>query len=124
MSRWSLQLVAAAAIVSAASADPRQPDSVSGGKVVFTQPSPKKPVGALASPYIYLNRCLGGCTITGGGTNDARTNSSVIPAAGQYVLTEFANSFGQTNATATKGTCLNPDGTTGAPVTTCTDDAG
>jgi hypothetical protein len=77
---------------------------------------------AKISPYLYLNRCIGGCPITGGTTNDARMNQSSIPAPGSYTVGEFANVFGQTTTTATKGTCLAPDGTEAMPATTCTAD--
>ena len=35
----------------------------------------------LVSPYLYLNRCSGGCVVHGG-VNDARAYSSSIPCNG------------------------------------------
>jgi hypothetical protein len=56
------------------------------------------------SPFLYLNRCKGGCTVhSDGATNDARTQMSAIPGPGTYTIGEFANAFGQTGTT---GTCL------------------
>ncbi len=82
------------------------------------------------SPYIFLNRCIGGCTVTGGGTDDARIQQSSLPcpnpdcstgacncpggASGTWTIHEFTNAFGQIGA---NGTCLG-DGTT-----QCTSDA-
>jgi hypothetical protein len=95
----------------------------------FTQREP----AALISPFIYLNRCVGGCPIvgtnssscaamTGIGQSDARANKSGIPAAGNYTITEFANGFGQ-KGVAGMGTCLAADGSMATPMTTCTADA-
>lgn len=41
---------------------------------------------------LYLNRCTGGCTITKGGLNDARSHISTIPdgTATTYAISEFA----------------------------------
>jgi hypothetical protein len=40
---------------------------------------------------IFLNRCVGGCTIKFGTTNDARTHTSTIPnGSGMFQMTEFA----------------------------------
>jgi hypothetical protein len=82
------------------------------------------------SPYIYLDRCIGGCTVTGGATDDARVQRSSMPCAapdcstgfcfcpggssGTWTIHEFTNAYGQTGA---NGTCLG-DGTT-----QCTSDA-
>ncbi|MFT3697275.1 MAG: hypothetical protein QM831_29295 [Kofleriaceae bacterium] len=52
------------------------------------------------SPYLYLNRCVGGCTINGGSINDARQHDSTIPPAGTYQISEFANDTGMTGAAA------------------------
>ena len=70
----------------------------------------------LASPYLFLNRCRGGC-IVNGGFDDARTMSSSIPcsgtancggggcqctggSAGTYVIEEFKDAAGNTGAAA------------------------
>jgi hypothetical protein len=42
-----------------------------------------------APKIIYLNRCIGGCTVTGGDHNDARTQTSLIPDAGPHAISEF-----------------------------------
>src|SRR5215831_4871474 len=76
---------------------------------------------AEVSPYIYLNRCMGGCTVTGAGINDARNQQSTIPPPGTYTVGEFANKFGQTQ-TSGMGTCLNPGGS-GTGVTCAADAA-
>lgn len=41
---------------------------------------------------LFLNRCAGGCTITKGGINDAKSNISQIPdgSASEYFVSEFA----------------------------------
>lgn len=116
MSRWlsvsSSVVVVLAALTGSAAADER--------KIVPTSPSlfTPHPADAKISPYLYLNRCSGGCSITGGGNNDARSNMSSIPTAGSYTVTEFANQFGQLG---TNGTCLAPDGS--QTTTLCTNDA-
>ena len=52
------------------------------------------------SPYLYLNRCSGGCAISGASINDARTNQSTIPTAGAHIISEFQNAQDQTGAMA------------------------
>jgi hypothetical protein len=79
------------------------------------------PAATSESPVIYLNRCIGGCTIEGAGKNDARANQSSIIASGTHTLGEFANQFGQTTTTPTHGTCLDPTGS--VTTTTCNVDA-
>ncbi len=66
-----------------------------------------RPVGATISPYIYLNRCTGGCSVQAGSMNDARTNTSTIPKMGAgcpgfptCVINEYQNADGQTGAAA------------------------
>lgn len=56
---------------------------------------------ATISPYIYLNRCTGGCSISAGTLNDARTNTSSIPKMGSgcpgyptCVVQEYQNGAG------------------------------
>jgi hypothetical protein len=56
-----------------------------------------------AQPVIYLNRCVGNCTVIGGGANDARSMMSSIPPAGNYTLHEFTNYAGQVGSA---GTCV------------------
>jgi MYXO-CTERM domain-containing protein len=53
-----------------------------------------------AVPYLYLNRCTDGCTITGGTINDASAGATSIPPPGTYKVSEFATSAGDTGAPA------------------------
>ncbi len=39
---------------------------------------------------IYLDRCVGGCTVYSGENDDATTNTSSIPSGGPYTLAAFA----------------------------------
>jgi hypothetical protein len=52
------------------------------------------------SRVIYLERCVGGCRVTGGDVNDARTLTSSIPSSGSYNITEFEDALGNRGATA------------------------
>src|SRR5690606_1274255 len=78
-------------------------------------PATASAIGEL-SPLLYLNRCRGDCTITGG-IDDARAMSSSLPcnggascgggscfcsgsAEGTYTIKEFENYLGQTGADA------------------------
>jgi hypothetical protein len=122
MSRWSLQLLAAVAIVGSASAEPKT-GYVQNGKATTEHPAPSQPLAASISPYLYFNRCLGGCSVKSAGINDARTNDSVIPPGGSYVLKEFTNSFGQNSLASPKGTCIMADWSAVSPATTCNADA-
>lgn len=54
---------------------------------------------AAVSSVVYLNRCVGGCTITGAGNDDARTGSSRIASSGSHTVTEFTAN-GMTGADA------------------------
>jgi MYXO-CTERM domain-containing protein len=71
---------------------------------------------AVESPYIYLNRCVGGCVVTGGQGNDARQQHTSIPPAGTYTISEFTNYGGVTGA---NGNCVGGSKDT----TACTMDA-
>src|SRR5687767_10351521 len=47
---------------------------------------------AQTAQVLYFNRCRGGCTITAGATDDARTHVSTIPRGDDgivYTMTEF-----------------------------------
>ena len=64
-------------------------------EVVVTPLSAFTPHAAKISPFLYLNRCSGGCTIHGStGTNDARTQTSSIPNPGTYTVGEFQTGTG------------------------------
>src|ERR1041385_4421443 len=41
------------------------------------------------SPYLYLNRCTGGCVVHGTQIDDARQNNSAIPSPGDHTITEY-----------------------------------
>src|SRR5687767_7619805 len=77
-----------------------------GSHVVSVEPlSAFTEKAATISPYIYLNRCTGGCNVMQSSMNDARTNQSTIPKMGSgcpgyptCVVQEFQNSAGMTGA--------------------------
>ena len=122
-------VVGVVALAGSAAAEPQPSPNMSwiptelGTRATVDTPVEKfTPHASQISPYLYLNRCINGCTVTGSGANDARSQMSTIPAPGTYHIGEFANVFGQTTLTSTTGTCLNPDGT--STMTTCTNDAG
>jgi hypothetical protein len=56
--------------------------------------------GAEAAPYLYLDRCSGGCTIVGATVNDASMHATTIPKPGTYTVGEFATVEGATGAAA------------------------
>jgi len=58
------------------------------------------PVVPQVSPYLYLNRCTGGCVVHGGTSNDARTQHSSIPPTGDYNIGEFATATGLIGSSA------------------------
>jgi len=70
--------------------------------VIERPPSAFQPFVRLSgeSPYIYLNRCVGGCEVTGGQTNDARDLESDIPPSGQFLIDEFTDGSGNTGSAA------------------------
>ncbi len=81
----------------------RRPPTLRGTTHLVQVESPDAftPTGATISPYIYLNRCTGGCNVMAGGLNDARTNQSTIPKMGSgcpgyptCVVQEFQNAAG------------------------------
>lgn len=71
-------------------------------KVVVLQPPETFSTPALTetSNVLYVNRCSGGCIITGNGQNDAVQNYSSILPDGQHVLDEYQNFNRQTGAAA------------------------
>jgi hypothetical protein len=66
---------------------------------VDTPPEAFQTISGTAS-YLYLNRCSGGCTITGAATNDASMQWTTIPAPGSYVVGEFTNAAGDVGTAA------------------------
>jgi len=55
---------------------------------------------AVISPTIYLERCIGGCSVHRGTDNDSRSNTSTIPKVQNAVISEFVNGQGQRGAAA------------------------
>lgn len=57
---------------------------------------------ASISNVLYLERCVGGCTIHRGGVNDARTNTSTIPqgSGSTFTVDEFKNAARQAGGAA------------------------
>ena len=85
--RWLPWLVALAIPAAPAAAEPTV-------RAVVVQPRAAFHPTATESPFIYLNRCRGGCSVTGGSTNDARQQESSIPRPGTYTIGEFSNFMG------------------------------
>ncbi len=52
------------------------------------------------SNVLYLNRCSGGCMVTGGTTNDARNHTSTYIEPGPHVLSEYQNNAKQIGTAA------------------------
>ncbi|MBS1119643.1 MAG: hypothetical protein H6Q90_1871 [Deltaproteobacteria bacterium] len=67
---------------STATATPRKT-----GLVVI--PAASAPIDVVPNT-IFVNRCVGGCTIKFGTIDDARTHTSTIPTGGTHAVTEFA----------------------------------
>src|SRR5690606_8752003 len=86
---WLLALI----VARTAGAEPRR-------IAVDTPPEAFSRKQAAVAPYLYLNRCSGGCAITGGTVNDATMHLSNIPKEGSYTVSEFENAAGETGAAA------------------------
>lgn len=56
--------------------------------------APAQAESAAISNVLYLERCRGGCVITKGSANDARTNTSTIPANATSMVSEFVSASG------------------------------
>ena len=83
-------------VASGAAADPAHVRAVVETPVeAFTNP-----VVPQVSPYLYLNRCTGNCIVHGGTSNDARSQHSSIPPAGDYTVGEFTDAMGESGAAA------------------------
>jgi hypothetical protein len=52
------------------------------------------------SNVLWINRCSGGCNVTGGTVNDARQHISTYITPGPHVLGEYKNNEGQTGTAA------------------------
>ena len=133
--RWLPCLFALASSAAPAGAEP-------GVRAVVVQPPTAFHPAATESPFVYLNRCRGGCTVTGGNMNDARQQESSIPKPGTYTIQEFTNFMGSVgvngncdqgsklgmpctaDATCMGDTCNTAAGTcTGNAAVPCTSDA-
>ena len=111
--RWPWNLGGALALTvvlgSSALAAPNRPlphhAHVNGlGTSCVTVPMPESaftPHLGEVSRVLYLERCVGGCTVRGGAINDARTMTSAIPQTGSMAsFPEFTNHLGETGAAA------------------------
>jgi len=110
----SLGIAAFVAIAVTAHADPKQPTKLSdfpngtwiGGETSHTWMVVTPPEAFNSSPpfevsnVLYLNRCIGGCAVTGGTTNDARQHISTYITMGPHVVSEYKNNAGATGAAA------------------------
>jgi hypothetical protein len=85
-------LLALLLLAATASAEPRR-------VAVDTPPEAFKTVAGTAT-YLYLNRCTGGCPITGATTNDAAAQWTTIPAPGSYTVGEFTTAAGDSGTAA------------------------
>lgn len=97
-------LAAAAAVAeptSTTTSSPETSPAQTGQRVVVPTPAEAFVPHAQISSTLYLERCIGDCTINGGGINDARTNTSSIPSGpGPYTIAEFRGSGGSTGTAA------------------------
>ncbi|MDQ3364797.1 MAG: Ig-like domain-containing protein [Myxococcota bacterium] len=69
--------------------------ALAGPKPTTMKIPPQVGEHAAAAQVLYFNRCVGGCTVTKGSTNDARTRSSTIPNGAQgdtFTLSAFRHS--------------------------------
>lgn len=92
-------VVVLAAWAGSAFADPPRLNAGEGQRAIVERVRPPGAIPAGAAHYLYLNRCSGGCTVTGG-ADDARSMTSSIAVAGTHPMTEFQNDAGQTGAAA------------------------
>ena len=90
MARW---LWLALLLTGTASAEPRR-------VAVDTPVEAFAPHDGVAAPYLFVNRCSGGCPITGASMNDASQHMTTIPAMGSYTVQEFATAAGDAGAAA------------------------
>lgn len=80
------------------------PDLEGLGTPCVTVPMPPQaftPHAGQISSILYLERCVGGCTVRGASVNDARAMTSAIPNPGTMnAFPEFANHLGETGPAA------------------------
>ena len=105
----ALTLVAAAASAEPTSttADPGQaaqlpPEGLARKVVMMPDSAFVTNPHAQISQILYIERCVGGCTVNKGGVNDARTNTSTIPegTTSSFTIDEFKNAARQSGAAA------------------------
>lgn len=76
-------------------------DGVPQRRLTVDTPVAAAPAALTESRYtIFLERCVGGCTVRFGANNDARTNTSSIPKQPTSLIGEFMNSQQQRGAAA------------------------
>lgn len=84
------------AVPSAGAAEPRRVAVDTPVEAFTAHPAAVPPVATV----LFVNRCSGGCAITGGAVHDAKSHISTIPPMGSYTIAEFKNSTGQTGTAA------------------------
>jgi hypothetical protein len=89
------------ALVGSASAEPadHRLNFGEGKRLTIEGVRPPTAIPATSSHYIYLNRCSGGCVVTGG-ADDASAMTSSIPTPGSHMMTEFENDVGSAGSAA------------------------
>ena len=97
---FSLSLGVVAAFALAAHAEPKLPTKLSdlpagtfiGERRVMVVTPPEQFNSSPpfeVSNVLYVNRCVGGCMVTGGDINDARQHISTYIQPGPHVVTEY-----------------------------------
>jgi hypothetical protein len=105
---WSAVLFAllpGAALAERADRGPQPPgipaELGAGQRITVPTPVDAFTPHAAISTTIYLERCVGGCTVTKSNTNNAQSSESTIPQqAGSHVISEFVNKDGVAGSAA------------------------
>lgn len=97
---WLLILVSSASAALAGASAIAAPQVRAMVEIPPSSVSPPSPAARVISPFLYLNRCSGGCAIHGSTTNDARAHKTTIPPPGEYLISEFATATGNIGAAA------------------------
>ncbi|MGE0867000.1 MAG: MYXO-CTERM sorting domain-containing protein [Kofleriaceae bacterium] len=98
-------LFAAAAVAEPTAPTQTDPSTPANKSARIAVPTPLEAFTPTAhhaiSKIIYLERCIGNCTVNRGSVNDARTNTSTIPqGTGPFTVQEYRNAAGQTGSDA------------------------
>jgi len=133
---WVALALVSAALVPAFADDkagaPGRPANARGDtRVLVEVPAAElmTPADSLISPYIYMNRCQGGCQITHSNIDDARNNQSHIPMSGSGCpgfptcgISEYRTADLKTgsNGKCRGGTAVGTDCTDANSATVCT----